>query len=140
MRLLVVDDFRTMRRVLRGLLRDMGLDDVAEAGDGAAALERLRAEPVDLVITDIEMPTLNGFELLSAIKKDERLKHVPVLMLAAEARKDEIVRRWRAGVLHTIQGAGQGSDGVPEPDMDRQRDERSVAWAERYRAESGARA
>jgi len=97
MRLLVVDDFRTMRRVLRGLLRDMGLDDVAEAGDGAAALERLRAEPVDLVITDIEMPTLNGFELLSAIKKDERLKHVPVLMLAAEARKDEIVRCIQAG-------------------------------------------
>jgi len=97
MRLLVVDDFRTMRRVLRGLLRDMGLDDVAEAGDGAAALERLRAEPVDLVITDIEMPTLNGFELLSAIKKDERLRHVPVLMLAAEARKDEIVRCIQAG-------------------------------------------
>jgi len=97
MRLLVVDDFRTMRRVLRGLLRDMGLDDVAEAGDGAAALERLRAEPVDLVITDIEMPTLNGFALLSAIKKDERLRHVPVLMLAAEARKDEIVRCIQAG-------------------------------------------
>ena len=97
MRLLVVDDFRTMRRVLRGLLRDMSLDDVAEAGDGAAALERLRAEPVDLVITDIEMPTLNSFELLSAIKKDERLRHVPVLMLAAEARKDEIVRCIQAG-------------------------------------------
>ena len=97
MRLLVVDDFRTMRRVLRGLLRDMGLDDVAEAGDGAAALERLRAEPADLVITDIEMPTLNGFELLSAIKRDERLKHLPVLMLAAEARKDDIVRCVQAG-------------------------------------------
>ena len=97
MRLLVVDDFRTMRRVLRSLLREMGLDDVDEAGDGAAALERLRAEPADLVITDIEMPTLNGFELLSAIKKDERLRHVPVLMLAAEARKDEIVRCIQAG-------------------------------------------
>ena len=56
----------------------MGLDDVDEAGDGAAALERLRAEPADIVITDIEMPTMNGFEPLSAIKKDERLKHVPV--------------------------------------------------------------
>ena len=97
MRLLVVDDFRTMRRVLRSLLREMGLDDVDEAGDGAAALERLRAEPADLVITDIEMPTLNGFELLSAIKKDERLKQVPVLMLTAEARKDDIVRCIQAG-------------------------------------------
>ena len=97
MRLLVVDDFKTMRRVLRSLLREMGLDDVDEAGDGAAALERLRAEPADIVITDIEMPTMNGFELLSAIKKDERLKHVPVLMLAAEARKDDIVRCIQAG-------------------------------------------
>jgi two-component system chemotaxis response regulator CheY len=97
MRFLVVDDFKTMRRVLRGLLREMGFEDVEEAADGAAALERLRGEPVDVVITDIEMPTMNGFDLLSAIKKDERLKHVPVLMLAAEARKDDIVRCIQAG-------------------------------------------
>jgi two-component system chemotaxis response regulator CheY len=96
-RLLVVDDFRTMRRVLRSQLRAMGLDDVVEAGDGAAALERLRAEPVDIVITDIEMPTMNGFELLVAIKKDPRLKQLPVLVLAAEARKDDIVRCVQAG-------------------------------------------
>jgi len=97
MRLLVVDDFKTMRRVLRNLLREMGLDDVDEAGDGAAALERLRAKPADIVITDIEMPTMNGFQLLSAIKKDDRLKHLPVLMLAAEARRDDIVRCIQAG-------------------------------------------
>jgi len=97
MRVLVVDDFRTMRRVLRSLLREMGLDDVDEAGDGVAALERLRAEPADIVITDIEMPIMNGFELLSAVKKDPQLHHVPVLMLAAEARKDDIVRCIQAG-------------------------------------------
>ena len=97
MRVLVVDDFRTMRRVLRSLLREMGLDDVYEAGDGVAALERLRAEPADIVITDIEMPIMNGFELLSAVKKDPQLQHVPVLMLAAEARKDDIVRCIQAG-------------------------------------------
>ena len=97
MRVLVVDDFRTMRRVLRGLLREIGLADVDEAGDGLAALEQLRAAPADIVITDIEMPTMNGFELLSAIKKDEALKHLPVLMLAAEARKDDIVRCIQAG-------------------------------------------
>jgi two-component system, chemotaxis family, chemotaxis protein CheY len=97
MRVLVVDDFLTMRRVLRGLLREMGVDAVEEAADGAAALERLRVELVDVVITDIEMPTMNGFELLSSIKKDERLKHLPVLMLAAEARKDDIVRCIQAG-------------------------------------------
>jgi two-component system chemotaxis response regulator CheY len=97
MRLLVVDDFRTMRRVLRRLLHEIGIDDVDEAGDGAAALERLRAAPADIVIVDIEMPTMSGFELLSAIKADEGLRHVPVLMLAAEARKDDIVRCIQAG-------------------------------------------
>jgi two-component system chemotaxis response regulator CheY len=97
MRLLVVDDFMTMRRVLRSLLHEMGLDDVDEAADGAAALERLGAEPVDVVITDIEMPTMNGFDLLASIKKDPALKHLPVLMVTAEARKDEIVRAVQAG-------------------------------------------
>jgi two-component system chemotaxis response regulator CheY len=97
MRILVVDDFMTMRRVVRGLLREMGLDDVAEAASGAAALELLRAGGVDAVISDIEMPTLGGFELLSAIKKDEQLRHVPVLLVSAEARKDEILRCVQAG-------------------------------------------
>jgi two-component system chemotaxis response regulator CheY len=97
MRLLVVDDFMTMRRVLRSLLHEMGLDDVDEAADGAAALARLGAEPVDVVITDIEMPTMNGFDLLASIKKDPALKHLPVLMVTAEARKDEIVRAVQAG-------------------------------------------
>jgi len=97
MRFLVVDDFKTMRRVLCSLLREMGFEDVDEAADGAAALERMRAHEVDVVITDIEMPAMNGFDLLSSIKKDEHLKHVPVLMLAAEARKDDIVRCIQAG-------------------------------------------
>jgi two-component system chemotaxis response regulator CheY len=97
MRLLVVDDFMTMRRVLRSLLHEMGLDDVDEAADGAAALARLGAEPVDVVITDIEMPTMNGFDLLASIKNDPALKHLPVLMVTAEARKDEIVRAVQAG-------------------------------------------
>jgi two-component system chemotaxis response regulator CheY len=97
MRILVVDDFVTMRRVVRGLLHEMGLDDVAEAASGAAALDLLRAGRVDAVISDIEMPTLGGFELLSAIKKDEQLRHVPVLLVSAEARKDEILRCVQAG-------------------------------------------
>jgi two-component system chemotaxis response regulator CheY len=97
MRFLVVDDFKTMRRVLCGQLREMGFETVDEAADGRAALERLRAEPADVVITDIEMPIMNGFDLLSAIKGDKRLKHLPVLVLAAEARKDDIVRCIQAG-------------------------------------------
>jgi two-component system chemotaxis response regulator CheY len=97
MRFLIVDDFMTMRRVLRSLLHQIGFDDVDEAADGAAALESLCVEMVDVVITDIEMPTMNGFELLESIKKDARLKHLPVLMVAAEARRDEIVRAVHSG-------------------------------------------
>jgi two-component system chemotaxis response regulator CheY len=97
MRILVVDDFMTMRRVVRGLVREMGLGDVVEAASGAAALDLLRTGPVDAVISDIEMPTLGGFELLSAIRRDAALKHLPVLMVTAEARKDEILRCMQAG-------------------------------------------
>jgi len=97
MRILVVDDFVTMRRVVRGFLREMGFADVVEAAHGAAALEQLRAAPADVVITDIEMPILGGFALLSAIKKNAALRDVPVVMVAAEARKDEIVRSIQAG-------------------------------------------
>jgi two-component system chemotaxis response regulator CheY len=97
MRILVVDDFLTMRRVVRGFLREMGFEDVIEAAHGTAALDELRAAPADVVITDIEMPILGGFGLLSAIKKDAALRDVPVLMVTAEARKDEIVRCMQAG-------------------------------------------
>lgn len=97
MRVLVVDDFVTMRRVVRGFLREMGFEDVVEAAHGTAALAELRSAPADVVITDIEMPILGGFGLLSAIKKDALLRDVPVLMVAAEARKEEIVRCLQAG-------------------------------------------
>ena len=99
MRALVVDDFITMRRVVRSLLRETGFADVdiVEASNGAAALDRLRDETFDVVVTDIEMPTLGGFELLSAIRRDARWRHLPVLMVTAEARKDEIVRCTQAG-------------------------------------------
>jgi two-component system chemotaxis response regulator CheY len=99
MRALVVDDFITMRRVVRGLLRETGFadGDIVEASNGAAALDRLRDETFDVVVTDIEMPTLGGFELLSAIRRDARWRHLPVLMVTAEARKDEIVRCTQAG-------------------------------------------
>ncbi|MEO7057294.1 MAG: response regulator [Caldimonas sp.] len=97
MRILVVDDFLTMRRIVRGQLREIGFDDVGEAADGVVALEQLRAGKYDLVISDIDMPTMNGFELLSAIKTDARLRHLPVLMVAAEAIKEDIVRCIQAG-------------------------------------------
>lgn len=101
MRILVVDDFVTMRRVVRGFLREMGFvdTDLLEAAHGAAALEELRSSPVDVVVTDIEMPILGGFALLSTMKKDAALRDIPVLMVAAEARREEIVRCMQAGAV-----------------------------------------
>jgi len=89
--ILVVDDFSTMRRVMRALLREIGFERVEAAEDGGVALEMMKKSRFDLVITDIMMPNMNGFELLVAIKADESLRHVPVLMVTAEARKDDIV-------------------------------------------------
>ena len=97
LRFLVVDDFRAMRRVVRVLLKEIGCDSVEEAGDGAAALAALRAQPFDVVISDIAMPTMSGLELLEAIKADPKLRHVQVLMVTAEARKDEIVQAAQSG-------------------------------------------
>ena len=96
-RFLVVDDFSTMRRVMRALLRDIGFERCDVAEDGAIALEMLKKSKYDFVITDIMMPTMNGFELLAAIKADDNLRHLPVLMVTAEARKDDIVRSMQSG-------------------------------------------
>ncbi|MFZ4759533.1 MAG: response regulator [Burkholderiaceae bacterium] len=92
MRFLIVDDFSTMRRIVRGLLKEMGHTDCDEAEDGAVALERLKSGRFDFVVTDINMPNKNGFELLEAIRSDPSLSAVPVLMVTAEARKEDIVK------------------------------------------------
>jgi len=94
---LIVDDFSTMRRIIRGLLKEMGCNNCDEAEDGVAALNSLRRQSFDFVVTDINMPNMNGFELLSAIKADGALKHLPVLMVTAEARKEDIVRAAQSG-------------------------------------------
>ena len=101
-RFLVVDDFSTMRRVMRALLKDIGFERCEVAEDGAVALEMLRKSRFDFVITDIMMPNLNGFELLAAIKADESLRQLPVLMVTAEARKDDIVRSVQSGAAGYI--------------------------------------
>ena len=92
MRFLIVDDFSTMRRIVRGLLKEMGHLDCDEAEDGAVAIAKLRNGRFDFVVTDINMPNMNGFELLEAIRADASLQALPVLMVTAEARKDDIVR------------------------------------------------
>ncbi|MFM8769349.1 MAG: chemotaxis response regulator CheY [Rubrivivax sp.] len=102
LRFLVVDDFSTMRRIIRGLLKEMGCNNVEEAEDGAVALNMLRAQRHDFVVSDINMPNMNGFELLKAIKADAALRHVPVLMVTAEARKEDIVLAAQSGAAGYI--------------------------------------
>jgi two-component system, chemotaxis family, chemotaxis protein CheY len=102
MKFLVVDDFSTMRRIVRGLLKEMGCNDVTEAEDGAAALQLLKMQRFDFVVSDINMPNMNGFELLKAIKAEDTLRHLPVLMVTAEARKEDIVLAAQSGAAGYI--------------------------------------
>ncbi len=102
MKFLVVDDFSTMRRIVRGLLKEMGCNHVEEAEDGAAALRMLKAAKFDFVVSDINMPNMNGFDLLKSIKADGDLKHLPVLMVTAEARKEDIVLAAQTGAAGYI--------------------------------------
>lgn len=91
LRFLVVDDFSTMRRIIRNLLKESGYAEADEAEDGAIALQRLRNTKFDFVISDINMPNMNGFALLAAVRADPNLKHLPFLLVTAEARKEDIV-------------------------------------------------
>ena len=102
MKFLIVDDFSTMRRIVRNLLKEIGHAEADEAEDGAIALNKLKAGTFNFVVTDINMPNMNGFELLAAIKADEKLKHLPVLMVTAEARKEDIVLAAQSGAAGYI--------------------------------------
>ena len=102
LKFLVVDDFSTMRRIVRGLLKEMGCHHAEEAEDGAVALNMLKHGKFDFVVSDINMPNMNGFDLLKAIKADDQLKHLPVLMVTAEARKEDIVLAAQSGAAGYI--------------------------------------
>ena len=102
LKFLVVDDFSTMRRIVRGLLKEMGCNNVEEAEDGQAALTMLKNQKFDFVVSDINMPNMNGFDLLKSIKADDSLKHIPVLMVTAEARKEDIVLAAQSGAAGYI--------------------------------------
>ena len=102
LRILVVDDFSTMRRIVRNLLKESGYTDADEAEDGVVALHKLRNSTFHFVVSDINMPNMNGFQLLAEIKKDEKLKHLPVLMVTAEARKEDIVLAAQQGAAGYI--------------------------------------
>jgi two-component system, chemotaxis family, chemotaxis protein CheY len=102
LKFLIVDDFSTMRRIVRGLLKEMGCQNADEAEDGAVALNMLKAQKYDFVVSDINMPNMNGFDLLKAVKADDQLKHLPVLMVTAEARKEDIVLAAQSGAAGYI--------------------------------------
>ena len=97
MKFLVVDDFATMRRILRNLLKELGFNNVDEAEDGVAAMQKLRSHVFDFVVSDWNMPNMTGLELLRNIRDDEQLKHLPVLMVTAEAKKENIIAAAQAG-------------------------------------------
>jgi two-component system chemotaxis response regulator CheY len=96
-RFLVVDDFSTMRRIVRNLLKELGFTVVQEAEDGVDALAKLRANEFDFVVSDWNMPNMTGIDLLREIRADAKLKHLPVLMVTAEAKKENIIEAAKAG-------------------------------------------
>lgn len=102
MNVLVVDDAATMRRIVRSLLRELGIKNVREAEDGEVALEDLKRQRADLVVSDWAMPKMTGIELLRAIRQDEALKDTPVLMVTAESKKENIMEAVQAGVNNYI--------------------------------------
>ena len=102
LKILIVDDFATMRKVIRNLLKQGGFENVAEAEDGAAALKVLKSQSFDFVISDWNMPNMSGLELLKAVRADEELKGLPFLMVTAEALKDNVVAAVKAGVSNYI--------------------------------------
>ncbi len=98
MKVLVVDDFSTMRRIVKNLLRDLGFTNIQEADDGNTALPMLQRGGFDFVVTDWNMPGMQGIDLLKAIRADANLSHIPVLLITAEAKKQQIVMAAQAGV------------------------------------------
>lgn len=94
---LVVDDFSTMRRIVRNLSKELGYNKIEEAEDGVDALEKIRAGQIDFVVADWNMPNMDGLELLKTIRADDALKHIPVMMVTAEAKKENIIAAAQAG-------------------------------------------
>ena len=102
LRFLIVDDYPAMRRIVRGMLGELGCKQADEAEDGVVALKKLKSQRFDFVVSDINMPNMNGFDLLEAIKADAALKHLPVLMVTAEALKEDMqlaAQRGAAGYI-----------------------------------------
>ena len=102
MKILVVDDMSTMRRIVKNILKQLGFANMEEAENGQEALQKLRADTFGFVVSDWNMPVMPGIEMLRAIRADEKLKHIPVLMVAAEAQKENLIEAIQAGVNNYV--------------------------------------
>jgi two-component system chemotaxis response regulator CheY len=102
MKILVVDDMSTMRRIVKNILKQLGFANMEEAENGQEALAKLRADSYGFVVSDWNMPVMAGIEMLRAIRADEKLKHIPVLMVTAEAQKENLIEAIQAGVNNYI--------------------------------------
>ena len=102
MKVLIVDDFATMRRILRNILKQIGFTDIAEADDGNTALKELKKGKYDLILCDWNMPEMPGIDLLKTLKADDQLKDIPFIMVTAEAQKDNIIEAVKTGVSSYI--------------------------------------
>jgi two-component system chemotaxis response regulator CheY len=98
MKILIVDDFSTMRRIIKNLLRDLGFNNTVEADDGLTALPILQAGGIDFLVTDWNMPGMQGIDLLKAVRADEKMATLPVLMVTAETKREQIIVAAQAGV------------------------------------------
>ncbi len=102
MSILVVDDYKTMLRILRNLLRQLNFPNIEEASDGAEALQKLRKTSIDLVISDWNMEPMTGIELLREVRSDDKLKHIPFIMITAESKSENVIAAKSAGVSNYI--------------------------------------
>jgi two-component system chemotaxis response regulator CheY len=102
MKILVVDDFSTMRRIVKNILRQLNFNTIVEADDGSTALDILQKEKIDMVVSDWNMPKMTGLELLKAIRSDDALKDIPFLMVTAEAQQENIIEAVKSGVSNYI--------------------------------------
>ncbi|AHC37090.1 histidine kinase [Pseudomonas fluorescens] len=98
MKILIVDDFSTMRRIIKNLLRDLGFTNTVEADDGLTAIPILNSGSIDFLVTDWNMPGMTGIDLLRHVRADEKLRSLPVLMVTAEAKREQIIEAAQAGV------------------------------------------
>lgn len=101
-KVLVVDDFATMRKIVRNILKQIGFEDISEAEDGSAALEFLKSEKVGLLVTDWNMPNISGLDLLKQVRKNPKTAGLPVLMVTAEGLKDNVLEAVKAGVNNYV--------------------------------------